>query len=812
MKRASPLTQSRKGQRRFAIVVTLLIAAMLALSVKELLLDIANGAEEESAAAVAAAANAHNGNSNGNNKAAHNNGKRGGDQRMVTKKAITAPPAATPSTTTADANVVPLGADAEVVKALQSRHEADMAAKLSNDAEGAKAHAIRAFRKHLSEAVSAKKAGNAFMDAPEKAADDEPTPAPTASKYRLARPLEGQVPSDEYFKPRSGYSSWWCGGPPGDKNVLGKRLDPRHYCAIRNMCIVNGRPTLFVESTKDVEGMHSSAQSYDGLPHCVFREISSFWIRAGDNGETLEKARKRGRFEGGLTAFISSSYGQTHITHFMESLGQLFYGLNIFGYYQDHGEKGAYLKDPLSPDLTGAPENLNNYYAFNRTPFALKHAELERVLVAGAGGVAKGSFNEQFYRMLYTNRRPPGETKFAPSDYRPRVVDSIETHDDRCFDEAILIGASYDPFHKTHTPSYYRHRDWFYGLDGLSEDDWMGIEERLPGEVRPSAKAKGEIEAAQRQAAAATDDANAQPNNGKRPLRRVVMAHRSSKRTVTNARELDEWMANTLPALLPQYEWRIRSVNFGGLNNYERVHVAHWADIIIGIHGADLTNLINMRPGSAVVELNPLFFFESRFREMSHSLQLHYYAWTCTRPSCSSVWSNVVAGVGDFTHDAKTGRLKFRDGLGASLSGGQREKFLVHEERHRSTGGWFKWPTDRYPGDECLGCDLMTCCTRMQSTLYGTQRESDVTFRGEEEFAEMLALLRRAAASVGTPYLHVPKLSYADQLAAAKAENARRSGGEGAMKEKEERAVAGQKGRGRSSARPVAVPQIEERE
>ena len=688
-------------------------------------------------------------------------------------------------------------------------------------------------------------------------------------KYRLARPLEGQVTSDEYFKPRSGYSSWWCGGPPGDKNVLGKRLDPRHYCAIRNMCIVNGRPTLFVESRREVEGMDSDEHTYYDLPHSAYARRFGITIRAGDGGRVLAEARREGRMNQGLTAIIGSSHGQTHITHIMESLGQLFYGLNIFGYYQDHGEKGVYLPRPLGPSLADAPAGTANLHPFNRSAFALKYAEVDRILLTGAGPAEQGSWVELFYRMLFTNKRissastaakskapdaaadgvggegEGGEKDFPPRGtyeaFSPRIIDSVESHNGQCFDEAVLAGASYDPFHQVHMPSFHRQRDWFYGLDSAmgavryyysgdggnaSDGDANEVsilqtfasaavpevvfspaaEARLPGAVLPSSDAQRAIAEAvaewRRAGGMADADKSPPPPPLRRPLRRVLLAHRSEKRTVRNAKELDQWMANTLPTLLPQYEWRIRSVNFAHLNNRERIEVAYWADILIGIHGADLTNLVGMRPTSAVVELYPLFYFESRFYEMSHSMQLHYFAWTCTRAACSSMnptehlsifssndgggraagrrWREGREGMGGgggdqpevYLEKGGSGRLRLSARAEAHISGsgdeGQIAKLAAHKAITRADGGWFKWPTDRYVGHECLGCDLIACCTSMQQTMYGPQRDSDVTF-GDEELREMEALLQRAAAAVGQPFVPYTVRSFEERRLEAEA-------------------------------------------
>lgn len=624
------------------------------------------------------------------------------------------------------------------------------------------------------------------------------------TQYMKAKPLSGQQTSDAFFKPVANFSSFWCGGPPGDKNVFGFRLDPRHYCVLRNVCVKDGRPTLFVKDKSAIDGLTNDNQPFNGLPHCVFREVGQFWVNADDNGKFLHRARQEGRFLGGLTAFISSSYGQQHITHFMESLGQMFHALNVFGYYSDHGGDGGYMRTPLGPNLDHAPDGLSNYYAFNRSVMALVHAQLERVLVAGAGGVNPESFNEMFYRMMFTNRKTSGSVKPTQTDFRPRTIDAIEAFDGKCFDEMLLVGASYDPFHQIHTPSYFRHRDWYYGFDSISAEEQAEVAEKMVKAVAISDEAQQAIKDAVN---TYLESAKKGDVAIKRPIRRVLVAHRKEKRKVANAAELDLWLASTLPTLLPQYEWQIRSVNFGALSNHERVQIAHWADILIGIHGADLTNLINMRPASVVIELNMLFFFESRFREMSRSLQMHYYAWTCTRKDCTTVWNQVVRNNpnGHWIYDYESERIRLNPSLGSTLEGNSLEKYKVHAERTRLDDGWFKWPTDRYVGFDCLGCDIMSCCTSMQETLYGAQRESDIIFR-QKEFDEMLVVMEKAAASVGTLFVPEEIKPFSVRLEEAIEANKARSSGLGYKTSPNKKLADGK------DPRRVVMPQIEDRE
>ena len=112
------------------------------------------------------------------------------------------------------------------------------------------------------------------------------------------------------------------------------------------------------------------------------------------------------------------------------------------------------------------------------------------------------------------------------------------------------------------------------------------------------------------------------------------------------------------------YAVTVKVLNFQTADFVTQAAHAQEADILIGMHGADLTNMMFQRPGSVVVELNPLFFFENCYEEMAHYLGLHYLSWTCTSPRCAF-------GGGD------GGLYGFHKLITSAMASGRRHKFHV---------------------------------------------------------------------------------------------------------------------------------------
>ena len=215
------------------------------------------------------------------------------------------------------------------------------------------------------------------------------------------------------------------------------------------------------------------------------------------------------------------------------------------------------------------------------------------------------------------------------------------------------------------------------------------------------------------------------PPGGKSILkdeRVILMAHRTSKRTVV------DW--DNLVSLVEKEAARVQAVvkliRFGDEPFAYSASLAYRAGILIGIHGADLTNMLFQRVGSVVVELNPYLFFENRFYELANALGLKYMAWNCGTHECA------------FGGDQ--GRFaEFNEG---------------HGVRYNSTnysfagvdGSNFTWSWKGYVGYACDPCHKLSCCSLVHRDYYGTLRDSDIMFgpTGGKHAREIVSVIRDA--------------------------------------------------------------------
>ncbi|MBJ6108283.1 glycosyltransferase family 61 protein [Hymenobacter sp. BT523] len=92
--------------------------------------------------------------------------------------------------------------------------------------------------------------------------------------------------------------------------------------------------------------------------------------------------------------------------------------------------------------------------------------------------------------------------------------------------------------------------------------------------------------------------------------------------------------------LLRQYGFE--TVYFEELSFAEQVRLMTETTVLVGVHGANLTNMLFLRPDAAVVELmnnstheavfNPCYYY------LANSLQLHYYCVPCQAASTGDDW------------------------------------------------------------------------------------------------------------------------------------------------------------------------------
>ncbi|PNY21913.1 6-hydroxy-D-nicotine oxidase [Tolypocladium capitatum] len=93
----------------------------------------------------------------------------------------------------------------------------------------------------------------------------------------------------------------------------------------------------------------------------------------------------------------------------------------------------------------------------------------------------------------------------------------------------------------------------------------------------------------------------------------------------TNTRKLiDE--AEHMEALRKQVpHMKLNVVDFSLLPFYEQLKVARETDLLIGVHGAGLTHLMFLQPGSAVIEILPEGFQHKGFRNLAQMLGIGFF-------------------------------------------------------------------------------------------------------------------------------------------------------------------------------------------
>jgi hypothetical protein len=212
----------------------------------------------------------------------------------------------------------------------------------------------------------------------------------------------------------------------------------------------------------------------------------------------------------------------------------------------------------------------------------------------------------------------------------------------------------------------------------------------------------------------------------------ILLALRGTNRRIKDVNATVKYIQRVLADPLGAV---VNTIDFGAHEFAAQAAHVQRAGILVGMHGADLTNMVHLRKGrSAVVELNPLFFFESRFYEMAQMLSVAYFAWTCTNSSCA------------FSGDATRWR---------QLSDTMRRGTLHYNEATREFSGGgldtFAYPHDQYNGG-CLLCTRIACCSNLSATFYSTLRDSNVVLLPMAN--EWLPLLRQAAEHVGWTTSH----------------------------------------------------------
>jgi len=183
----------------------------------------------------------------------------------------------------------------------------------------------------------------------------------------------------------------------------------------------------------------------------------------------------------------------------------------------------------------------------------------------------------------------------------------------------------------------------------------------------------------------------------------VMYARRRTKRTISD----EAAFLRALQVVVDTLGGELRTIEFKSHSPLSQATHMQDVDLLVGIHGADLTNLMWMPRGSSVLELNPLWYFHPRFKLMADKLGHHYHVWTCTSPRCA------FGGVEDSSHFFWS-HIKALHSTGLYLGYNDTTR-----EIHSVMYGKYVWPARKYIGPTvCEGCAHLS--------LYEERRESNI--------------------------------------------------------------------------------------
>eukprot|EP00943_MAST-04B_sp_MAST-4B-sp1_P008662 g8662.t1 len=108
-------------------------------------------------------------------------------------------------------------------------------------------------------------------------------------------------------------------------------------------------------------------------------------------------------------------------------------------------------------------------------------------------------------------------------------------------------------------------------------------------------------------------------------IAQIIYAQRTAKRKLMNREEVLAKIL-TLPTR-KNIKISVKSILQSKLTFKEQVENMESSRVLIGMHGADLTNCMFLRKGSVMIEINPLNWYDSRFVRMCETAGIHYLSY-----------------------------------------------------------------------------------------------------------------------------------------------------------------------------------------
>jgi hypothetical protein len=383
-----------------------------------------------------------------------------------------------------------------------------------------------------------------------------------------------------------------------------------------------------------------------------------------------------------------------HITHFLEPVGSL--QLAVQRYMRGRFPKGKTEKFKEAIDC--AEEDLNCFSPPSH-------------ILSTMAPMEKGSWFEHVLRVALTDFDGRAYLGVIGSDEaKPKNGNKL-----RCWKKAVIPGAFYGLWPSTVTAGSFHHNLFLYlarlGKRGGTEGKLLAPPNGEVIRLEDDGVAEGPR---------ATSAAKAKPSS-----RLILIADRKSKRSVVDSDNLER----IIQGVAKMVNAEVQTVQFGSKSFEEQAALAGAAGVLIGIHGADLTNMIFQKRGSVVIEMNPLFFFENRFFELSLALQHTYLAWNCGSEECAFGGERAI-----FSNYATSHHLNY-NAEDASFES--------------KAGKRIKWNWIGYTGMACPDCNEASCCGNISPGYYGTLRDSNVRIGEGRHKREIEIVLQDAFIHLG---------------------------------------------------------------
>jgi len=111
----------------------------------------------------------------------------------------------------------------------------------------------------------------------------------------------------------------------------------------------------------------------------------------------------------------------------------------------------------------------------------------------------------------------------------------------------------------------------------------------------------------------------------------ITISKRGGRRAITNIDEIEAHILKNYP------EIEVRVIKFGDLTFEDQVRAMRDSGLLISIHGADVTNMLFLPKGAALIEVNPYRWYENRFFGISFVSGVEYFSYNCGNYECSGI-------------------------------------------------------------------------------------------------------------------------------------------------------------------------------